>query len=45
MAKIQASVKFIKKTKVNNAGIHSKNNASNSKSSKNYLKSYRGQGR
>lgn len=45
MAKIQASVKFIKKTKVNNTGIHSKTKSSHLKSSKNYIKSYRGQGR
>lgn len=35
----------IEKPKVRRPGIHSKNNSSNLKSSKNYRKAYRGQGR
>ena len=33
------------KTKKKRAGVHSKNNHSNSKASKNYKKPYKGQGR
>lgn len=36
---------FIKKSKVSRPGIHSKSKTSNLKSSKNYVKKYRGQGR
>lgn len=39
-----SSVK-LKKTKVSRPGVHSKNKTSKLKSSKNYSKSYRGQGR
>jgi len=37
--------KFRDKTKVKRKGIHSKKKASNLKTSKNYMKKYRGQGR
>jgi len=33
------------KKKVKRKGVHSKNNTSNHKSSKNYVKKYKGQGR
>tara|TARA_X000000950_G_C13838976_1_gene629369 strand:+ start:919 stop:1059 length:141 start_codon:yes stop_codon:yes gene_type:complete len=36
---------FIEKSKVSRPGIHSKSKTSNLKSSKNYVKKYRGQGR
>jgi len=36
---------FVKRQKVKRPGIHSKKRASKLKSSKNYKKSYRGQGR
>ena len=37
--------KFEKKKKIRRRGIHSKNNSSNHKQSKNYKKKYRGQGK
>jgi hypothetical protein len=43
--KAQAVVKKIEKAKVSNPGVHSKKKASKLKSSKNYLKKYRGQGK
>jgi len=43
MAKQQVYTYF--KEEVNRKGIHSKNKSSNHKSSKNYKKKYRGQGR
>jgi len=36
---------FVKKSKVSRPGVHSKSKTSNLKSSKNYVKKYRGQGR
>lgn len=46
MAKKQtAGVAFIKKEPANRPGVHSKTKASKSKTSKNYLKKYRGQGK
>lgn len=45
MAKAQSIVKKLEKKKVSNPGVHSKKKASNLKSSKNYLKKYRGQGK
>jgi len=36
---------FLKGAKRKRPGVHSKNNHSNSKGSKNYVKKYRGQGR
>ncbi len=44
MAKI-IQVSNIKKPKVKRPGVHAKTKTSNSKSSRNYVKSYRGQGR
>jgi hypothetical protein len=41
----KVEVRFKVKTKKNNAGIHSKKRTSNLKSSINYKKAYRGQGR
>ena len=38
-------LKFWKKVRKKRPGVHSKNNHSNSKGSKNYVKKYRGQGR
>lgn len=43
MAKIAGN--YERKNKTNRPGIHSKNNTSKNKNSKNYKKSYRGQGR
>lgn len=46
MAKIkQGVVQRIVKPKVNNKGIHAKTKMSQNKTSKNYCKKYRGQGR
>lgn len=44
-AKAQSVVKKIEKPKVCNPCVHSKKKASKLKSSKNYLKRYRGQGK
>ena len=44
MAKI-ASYTYIKPAKKKRAGVHAKSNSSKSKSSKNYKKPYKGQGR
>lgn len=41
----KVEVSFKAKTKKNNAGIHSKKKTSSLKTSKNYNKKYRGQGR
>lgn len=41
----KVEVRFKVKTKKNNAGIHSKKKTSSLKTSKNYKKAYRGQGR
>jgi hypothetical protein len=40
-----ATVKTLKKNKVSRPGMHSKTKTSNSKKSRNYKKTYRGQGR
>lgn len=47
MAKVktQSVVKKLEKVKVSNPGVHAKKKASKLKSSKNYLKRYRGQGK
>ena len=46
MAKITGTISSrIEKAKVKRPGVHSKNNSSVLKSSKNYKKPYRGQGR
>ena len=45
MAKKVASTTKIKKAKVKRKGIHSKNNTSKLKSSRNYKKANRGQGK
>jgi hypothetical protein len=46
MAKITGSLSTrLEKPKVKRPGVHSKNNTSSLKSSKNYKKAYRGQGR
>ena len=45
MAKIQSSPTKLVKPKVARPGIHSKNSTSKLKSSKNYKKQYKGQGR
>lgn len=46
MAKITGTISSrIEKPKVKRPGVHSKNNTSKLKSSKNYRKAYRGQGR
>jgi hypothetical protein len=45
MAKVKSIINaFRKKSKVRRPGVHAKTKASKSKSSKNYLKLYRGQG-
>lgn len=44
-AKTQSVVKKIEKPKVSNPGVHSKKKASKLKTSKNYKKRYRGQGK
>jgi|TARA_B100000282_G_C31458516_1_gene365724 hypothetical protein len=45
MAKIYSTFKAIENPKKKRPGIHSKNNTSKSKKSKNYKKAYRGQGK
>jgi hypothetical protein len=45
MAKVQSVVKKKEKTKVSRPGIHAKTKSSKLKSSKNYLKKNRGQGK
>jgi hypothetical protein len=45
MAKITNTVEKIAKSKVKRPGIHSKSKTSSLKSSKNYKKLYRGQGK
>jgi hypothetical protein len=45
MSKKEASVKSLVKKNVSRPGVHSKTKTSKTKSSKNYKKSYRGQGR
>jgi hypothetical protein len=45
MAKIQTVVKKKEKKRVSRPGVHSKTKASKLKSSKNYLKKNRGQGK
>ena len=45
MAKVTNAVQKIETPKVNRPGVHSKSQTSNLKSSKNYVKKYRGQGR
>ena len=44
MAKVQSVVKY-EKPSINRKGVHSKSKTSNLKTSKNYKKSYKGQGR
>jgi hypothetical protein len=44
MARLQES-NYTVKPKVKRPGVHSKNNTSTNKASKNYKKKYRGQGR
>lgn len=44
-AKKDTGVKFLEKAKVNRPGVHAKTKTSHLKSSKNYKKPYRGQGR
>ena len=45
MAKIKESTNSLVKTKVSRPGVHAKTKTSKSKKSRNYKKSYRGQGR
>lgn len=45
MAKQTTSVKQYVKPRVTRVGIHAKTKTSNSKTNKNYVKKYRGQGR
>jgi len=45
MAKKHNSLTFLKKPKINRPGIHAKTKTSSLKSSRNYRKRYRGQGR
>jgi hypothetical protein len=46
MAKAKMNfVVFKKKPKIKRPGVHAKTKSSNSKSSKNYLKKYKGQGK
>jgi len=45
MAKVTNTVEKLKKAKVKRPGIHSKSKSSKLKSSKNYLKAYKGQGK
>jgi hypothetical protein len=45
MAKVQTDNKFKKKAKVSRPGIHSKTKTSRTKTSKNYKKQYKGQGK
>lgn len=44
MAKITNSVQKVETPKVNRPGVHSKSKSSSLKTSKNYLKKYKGQG-
>ncbi len=44
MAKVQSIVKY-EKPSINRKGVHSKSKTSSLKTSKNYKKSYKGQGR
>jgi hypothetical protein len=44
MAKIQTIIKKKEKKKVSRPGVHAKTKSSKLKSSKNYLKKYKGQG-
>ena len=45
MAKVISTVRYIESSKVKRPGVHSKKKTSSLKSSKNYKKAYRGQGR
>ena len=45
MAKLQAGTNQLEKNKVSRPGVHAKTKTSQLKSSKNYTKQYRGQGR
>lgn len=45
MAKKGVLSSFISKPRKKRPGIHSKNNSSKNKNSRNYVKAYRGQGR
>jgi hypothetical protein len=45
MAKVSSSSTLLQKSKVSRPGVHSKTKTSKNKRSKNYKKSYRGQGR
>lgn len=45
MAKVSNVTTFKKKPKVKRPGVHSKNNSSKIKSSKNYVKPYKSQGK
>lgn len=45
MAKFSGSVKTFQKDKVKRKGVHAKSKMSKSKNSKNYRKTYKGQGR
>lgn len=46
MAKIKSeSLLFLKRSKVSRPGVHAKTKTSKTKTSKNYKKSYRGQGK
>ena len=45
MAKIIATVNYISGPKIKRPGVHSKKRTSRLKTSKNYKKAYRGQGR
>jgi len=45
MAKKINIYQYIRKTKKKRPGVHAKSKSSNLKSSKNYVKQYRGQGR
>jgi len=45
MAKKQTQIQIIKKVKKKRKGVHSKNKNSTLKTSKNYKKRYKGQGR
>ncbi len=45
MAKISAGGTYVSKNKTKRSGIHSKNNTSNLKQSRNYKKKYKGQGK
>jgi hypothetical protein len=45
MAKLQINIKEFESVKIKRKGVHSKNKTSVIKTSKNYKKKYRGQGR